>query len=256
MLVLDSRDGNADVWRSHARDVRRDWAEAFEGPVPHISGIGIGADTDNKADKVDARFQDGGARRSAWGCRRRACVGDPSPGFDRGLVAARRHADRLGHEAARRRRPKRKAPCGPTACEAGHWLDQHRATRTNRGKIDLTQGAPVDFDACIAVTGAAAPSWPRVAGQATDSTGFIRVGRSLQTLRHPHILAAGGVAAYEDARPKPRLRGSRRAGAGTQSARVVWRRHAKAVVATATSALPDQHRGTAVRRRVGPADLA
>ncbi|MBA2675949.1 DUF3047 domain-containing protein [Ramlibacter sp.] len=54
MVVLDSKDGDAGTWRPHARDVRRDWVEAFEGPVPHISGVGIGADTDNTSDKVDA----------------------------------------------------------------------------------------------------------------------------------------------------------------------------------------------------------
>jgi hypothetical protein len=58
MVVLDSKDGDAGNWRPHARDVRRDWAEAFEGPVPHIGGVGIGADTDNTDDKVDAWFSD------------------------------------------------------------------------------------------------------------------------------------------------------------------------------------------------------
>lgn len=58
MVVLDSKDSDAGRWRPHARDVRRDWAEAFEGPVPHISGVGVGADTDNTADKVDAWFSD------------------------------------------------------------------------------------------------------------------------------------------------------------------------------------------------------
>ena len=58
MVVLDSKDGDAGSWRPHARDVGRDWAEAFEGPVPHISGVGIGADTDNTSDKVDTWFSD------------------------------------------------------------------------------------------------------------------------------------------------------------------------------------------------------
>ena len=58
MVVLDSQDADAGSWRPHARDVRRDWAEAFEGPVPHISGVGIGADTDNTSDKVDTWFSD------------------------------------------------------------------------------------------------------------------------------------------------------------------------------------------------------
>lgn len=58
MVVLDSKDSAAGSWRSHARDVRRDWAEAFDGPVPNVSGLGIGADTDNTADTVDAWFSD------------------------------------------------------------------------------------------------------------------------------------------------------------------------------------------------------
>ena len=58
MVVLDSKDGDSGSWRPHARDVGRDWAEAFEGPVPHISGVGIGADTDNTSDKVDTWFSD------------------------------------------------------------------------------------------------------------------------------------------------------------------------------------------------------
>ncbi len=58
MVVLDRKHGDAGSGRSHARDVRRDWAEAFEGPVPHVSGIGIGSDTDNTADRVEAWFSD------------------------------------------------------------------------------------------------------------------------------------------------------------------------------------------------------
>ncbi len=58
MVVLDSKGGDAGSWRSHARDVRRDWAEAFEGPAPHVSGIGIGADTDNTVAEVEAWFSD------------------------------------------------------------------------------------------------------------------------------------------------------------------------------------------------------
>ncbi|MBU1358461.1 MAG: DUF3047 domain-containing protein [Gammaproteobacteria bacterium] len=58
MVVLDSGDAQAGTWRSHVRDVRRDWAEAFDGPVPRISGIGVGADTDNTASEVETWFDD------------------------------------------------------------------------------------------------------------------------------------------------------------------------------------------------------
>ncbi|MEJ7688618.1 MAG: FAD-dependent oxidoreductase [Variovorax sp.] len=82
------------------------------------------------------------------------------------------------------------------------WIGGRRATQIAPNRIDFAQGASVDFDACITVTGAAAPSWPSASGLATDASGFIRVGRTLQTPLHPHILAAGDVAAYQDPRPK------------------------------------------------------
>lgn len=58
MIVLDSKDEHANTWRTHARDVRRDWAEAFGGAVPRVSGVGVGADTDNTSDQVEAWFSD------------------------------------------------------------------------------------------------------------------------------------------------------------------------------------------------------
>ncbi len=82
------------------------------------------------------------------------------------------------------------------------WLGERRAMRVVAGQIDFEQGPPLGFDACLVVTGAAAPGWPSAAGLATDERGFIRVGSSLQSVSHPHIFAAGDVAAYADARPK------------------------------------------------------
>ncbi|MBA2675950.1 FAD-dependent oxidoreductase [Ramlibacter sp.] len=82
------------------------------------------------------------------------------------------------------------------------WIGERRAMRIAPKQIEFEQGASVEFDACIALTGAAAPSWPRTAGMATDACGFIRVASTLQATLHPHILAAGDVAAYENPRPK------------------------------------------------------
>lgn len=58
MLVLDSGDVHAGQWRSHARDVTRDWADAFGGAVPRISGVALSADTDNTGEQVEAWFAD------------------------------------------------------------------------------------------------------------------------------------------------------------------------------------------------------
>jgi len=82
------------------------------------------------------------------------------------------------------------------------WLADRRAVRVDAGTLRFEQGAPLVFDACLVVTGAAAPAWPRASGLATDQQGFIRVGPTLQSVSHPHILAAGDVAAYADSRPK------------------------------------------------------
>ena len=82
------------------------------------------------------------------------------------------------------------------------WQGDRRAVQVDAGVLRFEQGAALVFDACLVVTGAAAPAWPRASGLATDDAGFIRVGPTLQSLSHPHILAAGDVAAYADARPK------------------------------------------------------
>ena len=82
------------------------------------------------------------------------------------------------------------------------WQGDRQAMQVDAGVLRFEQGAALAFDACLVVTGAAAPAWPRASGLATDDQGFIRVGPTLQSLSHPHILAAGDVAAYAEPRPK------------------------------------------------------
>ena len=83
------------------------------------------------------------------------------------------------------------------------WIGNRRAVRVDAGQLAFADGgAPLPFDACLAVTGAAAPAWPRTSGLDTDARGFIRVQRTLQSTSHPQVLAAGDIAAYADARPK------------------------------------------------------
>jgi selenide,water dikinase len=82
------------------------------------------------------------------------------------------------------------------------WKGRSRASRLEAGLVHVDDGPSVHFDACVVSTGAAAPAWPAVCGLATDERGFIRVNRSLQSVSHPNVFAAGDVAAYADARPK------------------------------------------------------
>jgi pyridine nucleotide-disulfide oxidoreductase family protein len=82
------------------------------------------------------------------------------------------------------------------------WRGERRALRIEPRRIVFEQSKPLDFDACLVSTGAAAPAWPLASGLATDQRGFIRVGPTLQSVSHSHIFAAGDVASYHDARPK------------------------------------------------------
>lgn len=82
------------------------------------------------------------------------------------------------------------------------WQGGRRAARIDAQRLHFNDGAAIDFDACLVATGAAAPAWPAASGLATDAQGFIRVNRSLQSLSHPQVFAAGDVASYADPRPK------------------------------------------------------
>ena len=53
-------------------------------------------------------------------------------------------------------------------------------------------------DLVIAATGSAAPGWVRLSGIATDAAGFLLVDAHHQSTSHPHIFAAGDVAARAD----------------------------------------------------------
>lgn len=58
MIVVDSGNTHAGQWRPVVRNVAQDWADAFGGPVPRISGVVLGCDTDNTGDATDAWFGD------------------------------------------------------------------------------------------------------------------------------------------------------------------------------------------------------
>ena len=73
------------------------------------------------------------------------------------------------------------------------WLGSRQATGVAPRELEFAEGAALPFDACLVVTGAAAPRWPSASGLATDADGFIRVGRTLQSLSHPNVFAAGAT---------------------------------------------------------------
>lgn len=58
MIVVDSGNEHAGQWRDVVRDVAADFRAAFGDPVPPVSAVAVGADTDNTGERVEARFGD------------------------------------------------------------------------------------------------------------------------------------------------------------------------------------------------------
>ena len=59
------------------------------------------------------------------------------------------------------------------------------------------------FDASFLVTPVAPPSWLSDTGLALDERGFVAVDRTLRSISHPHVFAAGDIATIaDDPRPK------------------------------------------------------
>ncbi|WP_017652121.1 FAD-dependent oxidoreductase [Fortiea contorta] len=61
--------------------------------------------------------------------------------------------------------------------------------------VKCESGLTVECDRVFWVTQASAPQWLKATGLATDEQGFILVNNKLQSLTHPHIFAAGDIAA-------------------------------------------------------------
>jgi len=84
------------------------------------------------------------------------------------------------------------------------WMGAHRVTRIDSGTLQLDGTETLDVDACLVVTGSAAPGWPKAGGLATDERGFILVGSTLQSVSHPDVFAAGDIAAYREWESRPK----------------------------------------------------
>lgn len=118
------------------------------------------------------------AARDGWSHLRVALVGSQELPLEGGPAAARRRALALLRQ------------------RGIAWHGSSRATHIERDRIARDGVAPIAFDACLLVTGSAAPAWPAASGLATDDGGFIRIGPTLQSVSHPHIFAAGDIASH------------------------------------------------------------
>lgn len=70
--------------------------------------------------------------------------------------------------------------------------------RFENGTLTTDSGALEPVDLVVAALGSGAPDWPLAGGLATDPQGFIAVDRHQRSLSHPHVFAAGDVAARQD----------------------------------------------------------
>ena len=64
------------------------------------------------------------------------------------------------------------------------------------GRLRTAGGAEIAPDEILWVTAAGAPAWPGEAGLSVDEGGFIKVEDTLQSVSHPEVFAAGGVAGH------------------------------------------------------------
>lgn len=72
--------------------------------------------------------------------------------------------------------------------------------RFENGALMVGEQSLEPADGLIAALGSAAPPWVRASGIAADAEGFLLVDAHQRSLSHPHIFAAGDVAARADRR--------------------------------------------------------
>jgi selenide,water dikinase len=87
------------------------------------------------------------------------------------------------------------------------------ASFLRNGRLGLSDGSSIDADAAIWATGVLGPPILAASGVSCDEAGCIRVSRTLRSVSHDFIFAAGDCASVEEAhRPNPDA-GATRAGA-------------------------------------------
>jgi pyridine nucleotide-disulfide oxidoreductase family protein len=73
-------------------------------------------------------------------------------------------------------------------------IPNEAAARVAPGAVLLESAQVINADIIIVATGTAAAAWPRDAGLATDTRGFIAVNDFLQSTSHANVFAAGDCA--------------------------------------------------------------
>lgn len=81
-------------------------------------------------------------------------------------------------------------------------LFNHSVNQITQTYVSVDNGKQIKADACIFVTNASSPSWPRESGLDVDPEGFISVNDYLQSTSHADVFAVGDVASLSDPRPK------------------------------------------------------
>ncbi len=76
----------------------------------------------------------------------------------------------------------------------------HRVSAIDDGAVRCEDGLNLPAEASVLVTSAGAAPWLAGTGLALDGEGFVQVDACLRSLSHPHVLAAGDIAAFT---PRP-----------------------------------------------------
>ncbi|MEQ6328266.1 FAD-dependent oxidoreductase [Pseudomonas sp. B11D7D] len=97
-----------------------------------------------------------------------------------------------GHPAALRKRALRHLADARVRVEEGVAVDSIHGDALVAGNRLVWRGTRV-----ILATGASALPWLTQSGLACDERGFVRVGKTLQSLSHSHVFAAGDCASLE-----------------------------------------------------------
>jgi NADH dehydrogenase FAD-containing subunit len=74
----------------------------------------------------------------------------------------------------------------------------HEDARFEGGALMAGKTSLEPVDIVLAALGSAAPAWPGEAGLATDADGFVSVDAFQRSISHPHVFAAGDLAARQD----------------------------------------------------------